>query len=58
MQIGNFKQRASWFMVGFVFGCISIIILLLFVMVRAQEKADYLDSISVYGDGDVDMYSN
>lgn len=50
MKIGSFRQKANWFTVGFVFGCTFIITLLLFVMVKAQEKADYLDSVSLHGD--------
>lgn len=48
MKVGSFQQKANWFMIGFVFGCISIITLLLFVMVKAEERALYLDSVSYY----------
>ncbi len=54
IQIGSFKQKANWFMTGFVFGCIFIIILLLHVMVKAQEKSMYVDSISIYNSGSYD----
>lgn len=57
MKLGSLKQRANWFMVGFVFGCVFIITLLLHVMVKAQEKADYLNSVSVYGVMGTDYYN-
>ena len=50
MQVGNLKQKADWFLVGFVFGCIFIIVLLLHVSVKAQQKADYMDSVSIYSE--------
>lgn len=46
MELGRLKQKASWFTVGFVFGCIFIIILLLWISVRAEQKAQSLISIS------------
>lgn len=48
MKLGNLQQKASWFLVGFVFGCIFIIILLLHIMVKSEQKAEYLDSVSLY----------
>lgn len=42
MKTGSFKQKANWFTVGFVFGCIFVIILLLFVSVKAEQKAQDL----------------
>lgn len=39
MKVGNLQQKANWFTVGFVFGCSFIIILLLFVKVKAEQKA-------------------
>ena len=51
MRLGSLQQKASWFLVGFVFGCIFIIILLLFVMVKSEQKAQELDSISLYSQG-------
>ncbi len=48
MKVGSLHQKASWFMVGFVFGCIFIIILLLYVSVKAEERAQSLTSIAGY----------
>jgi hypothetical protein len=43
MIIGEFNQKANWFLVGFVFGCIFIIIILLYIKVLAERKAqDYI----------------
>jgi hypothetical protein len=50
MQIGSIKQEANWFMKSFVFGCSMIIILLLHVMVKAEQKALSIDSVSMYSD--------
>lgn len=47
MKVGNFKQKANWFLVGFVFGCIFIIILLLYVMQQSVARAELLNSISL-----------
>ena len=47
VQVGNLKQKANWFLVGFVFGCIFIITLLLYIMQKAEAKAEYLDSVSL-----------
>ena len=54
MKVGNFKQKANWFLVGFVFGCIFILTLLLWVMVEAQNKAEHLNSVSL----NMEYYSN
>lgn len=54
MQTGNFKQKANWFLVGFVFGCIFIIILLLFAKVKAEEKAQQYSYLT----GDYSYYMN
>ena len=48
MQVGHLHQKANWFLVGFVFGCIFIIILLLYVAVKSEKRADLLDSVSLY----------
>lgn len=48
MKVGSLQQKANWFLVGFVFGCTFIITLLLHVMVKSEQKADYLDSVSIY----------
>jgi len=47
IPVGSFKQKANWFLVGFVFGCIFIIILLLYVMQKSEAKALMLTSLSV-----------
>ncbi|MFZ2522619.1 MAG: hypothetical protein WAX44_03870 [Minisyncoccia bacterium] len=47
LPVGNFKQKANWFLVGFVFGCIFIIVLLLSVMQKSVAKAQLLDSVSL-----------
>jgi hypothetical protein len=39
MRVGTLQERANWFLVGFVFGCIFIITLLLYAKVKAEEKA-------------------
>jgi hypothetical protein len=49
-KIGSFKQKANWFMTGFVFGCIFIIVLLLHVMVKSEQKALSIDSVSMYSE--------
>ncbi len=51
MQIGSFKQKANWFMKSFVFGCAMIIVLLLHVMVKSEQKALSIDSVSMYSEG-------
>lgn len=48
MHVGNFKQKANWFLVGFVFGCIFVIILLLYIVQKAEAQADLLDSVSLH----------
>ena len=47
MEVGSLKQKANWFLVGFVFGCIFIITLLLYVMQKSEAKAQLLDSVSL-----------
>lgn len=47
MQVGNFKQKANWYLVGFVFSCIAVIIVLLQIKVKAEQKAQ---SLSYNGD--------
>lgn len=42
MKVGSLNQKASWSMVAFVFGCIFIIIFLLYIKVRAESKAEVL----------------
>ncbi len=46
IPVGSFKQKANWFLVGFVFGCIFIIVMLLYVMQKSVAKAQLLDSVS------------
>ncbi|KND51115.1 MAG: hypothetical protein AB198_01700 [Parcubacteria bacterium C7867-003] len=48
MKLGSLQQKADWFLVGFVFGCIFIITILLYIMVRTEQKAEHLDSVSSY----------
>jgi protein-S-isoprenylcysteine O-methyltransferase Ste14 len=52
MPVGSFRQKANWFTVGFVFGCIAIIIVLLYLSVRAENKAEELS----YQTGDYSQY--
>jgi hypothetical protein len=52
MELGRLKQKSSWFLTGFVFGCIFIIILLLYITVKAEEKAQVLSSVT----GDYSYY--
>ena len=40
MEVGNLKQKASPYIVYFVFGCIIIIIGLLFVMQKSELLAE------------------
>ena len=54
IEFGRLKQRANWFLTGFVFGCIFMIVLLLYVAVRAEEKAQELS----YATGDYSYYLN
>ena len=46
IQIGHFKQKADWFLVGFVFGCIFIITLLLYIMQKAEAVGDNISSVA------------
>jgi hypothetical protein len=48
MRVGSFQQKADWFLIGFVFGCIFIIIILLIAMQRSEAKAQGIDSVSLY----------
>lgn len=48
IQVGSLKQKANWFLVGFVFGCIFIIILLLYVTQKATDKALALSYVTGY----------
>lgn len=52
MQVGTFKQKANVYLVGFVFTCILVIIFLLYVKVKAEEKAQDLS----YNHGNFDAY--
>ena len=53
LEIGSFKQKASWFLVDFVFGCIFVIIILLFIMQKTTEVGLNLRTDPAY----VDYYS-
>ncbi len=53
MQVGNLKQKANYFLVGFVFGCIFIITLLLYIMQKSEAKALMLNSVSLNSEYDV-----
>ena len=46
LEVGTLKQKANWFLASFVFGCIFIIILLLYAMVKAEAKGEELNSIA------------
>ena len=46
LRVGTFKQKANWFLVGFVFGCIFIIILLLYIMQKAEATGENISSVS------------
>jgi hypothetical protein len=48
MPIGSFKQKANPILVGFVVGCISITIILLFAMEKSLTVADSLSSNGKY----------
>lgn len=48
LEVGSFHQKANWFLVGFVFGCIFIIITLLYIAQKSEAKAQGLDSVSLY----------
>ena len=45
MELGRLKQKSSWFLTGFVFGCITVIIVLLYISVKAEQKALGLSSV-------------
>lgn len=52
MKVGSFRQKANWFTIGFVFGCIFIITILLFIKTRAESKAQELSYLT----GDYSYY--
>jgi hypothetical protein len=37
MKLGSLHQKANWFLVGFVFGCITIITVLLIFLQKYTE---------------------
>ena len=45
MELGRFKQKSNKFLTGFVFSCIFIITFLLYISVKAEEKAQVLSSV-------------
>ncbi len=48
IKVGSFKQKANWFLVGFVFGCIFIIIILLYIIQKAEATANNINSVTKY----------
>jgi len=48
VTVGTFKQKANWFLVGFVFGCIFVVIMLLFILQKSEATANDLNSVSRY----------
>ncbi len=46
MELGRLKQKSSLPLTAFVFSCIFVITFLLYVSVRAEEKAQVLSSVS------------
>lgn len=48
MIVGSVKQKANLYLVVFVFGCIFIITILLYVMQKSEARAEYMDSVSLY----------
>lgn len=51
MKVGSLKQKANWFLVGFVFGCIFIIIILLILLQKYTEvglQLSYEQDYSAY----------
>lgn len=52
MKVGSFKQKANVYLVGFVFSCILVVIFLLYIKVKAEEKAQDLS----YNSGNFDSY--
>ncbi|MEQ1499967.1 MAG: hypothetical protein ABL917_01175 [Parcubacteria group bacterium] len=48
MKVGSIQQKASLPIVVFVFSCIFTIIFLLYISVKAEEKALGLTSTSKY----------
>ncbi len=49
MKIGSFNQKANPVLVSFVFGCIFIIIVLLYLMQTGASVGDNLASTSISG---------
>jgi len=47
IKVGSFQQKANWFLVGFVFGCIFTIIFLLWLIQESEAKALELESVSL-----------
>lgn len=52
MELGRLNQKASVFLTGFVFGCIFMVILLLYIAQKAVERAEALS----YATGDYSHY--
>lgn len=50
VTVGTFKQKANWFLIGFVFGCIFIITLLLYIMQKADATAYHINSVTEHND--------
>ena len=50
MNIGYLQQRANTPLVGFVFGCIFIIIFMLFVMVKVETGQSNIAIILGFGE--------
>jgi hypothetical protein len=48
ITVGSFKQKANWFLVGFVFGCIFIITILLYIMQKAEATGEDISSVTRY----------
>ncbi len=52
MELGRLKQKSSWFLTGFVMGCVVTIVLILYIAVKAEEKAQEYS----YRTGDFSQY--
>lgn len=48
MEVGHFNQRAPNLLTVFVFSCIIVTIGLLYIKVKAEEKADNITEESEY----------
>lgn len=46
MDLGKLKQKSNNILTGFVFICIFLIIFFLYIAVKAEEKAQTLNSVS------------